>query len=148
MERNNSNVAEDIRLIHNILATSISTTGFFANFITLIAIYRYRLYRDIYIIFIINLVIINCLSSGLATYIAYQSFTVMSTSQHNMKLCRFTGYLTYSILGTQEAANMTSTFSLEVYIFLYLSKCKMRKYRLKDICIMAIISVPRIEYVK
>lgn len=121
MERNNSNVAEDIRLIHNILATSISTTGFFANFITLIAIYRSRLYRDIYIIFIINLVIINCLSSGLATYIAYQSFTVMSTSQHNMKLCRFTGYLTYSFLGTEIMAIIQISFN-RYFLILHLDK--------------------------
>lgn len=99
---NNFTVPEDIRLIHNILGTSFSILGFFANIVTLIAIFQFRLYRDIYILFIVNLAVINCLSSGFSlTYIAYQSFTVDSAMLHTTIVCRFTGYITYALLGTE-----------------------------------------------
>ena len=125
-------VLDDIRLIHNILGTSFSILGFFTNFVTLIAIMRYRLYRNKFILFIINLIIINCLSSGFSlAYITYQSFTVFSSAEQNTKVCRITGYITYALLGTEVIAIIQISFNryfrivhLDKYMTIYSSRKK------------------------
>ena len=115
MTNNTTNVetiTTDVRLIHNILATFLSIVGFIFNFVILVAIVRYRLYKQTVIIFILNLTVLYCLSCGFSlAYIAYNSFAIYSMEHPKSILCRVFGFITYTVVGTELTALCLISFN-------------------------------------
>ena len=116
-------IPKDIRLIHNVLSSFISIVGFILNFVIVIAIIKYRLYKQTVIVFILNLSVLYCLSSGFSlAYIAYNSFTINFKESENQTICKVFGFITYTVVGADLTALCLISFNrycLIVYIEKY-----------------------------
>lgn len=105
-------VSHNIRIIHNVLATLMSVIGFLLNFVIILTIVRYRLYRQTVIVFILNLSILYCISSGVSlTYISYNSFTIYTNQPFSEKTCRGLGFITYATVGSELTALLLISFN-------------------------------------
>lgn len=133
-------IPRDVRLIHNVLATIVSIFGIVLNLIILLAILRYRLYKQTVIVFIVNLSVLYCISSGFSVaYIAYNSFTIYNSDSLNPMVCRAFGFITYTISGAELTALCLISFN-RYCLIVYMEKYNAIYGKRSNVLIMLFLS--------